>query len=57
MAYLRSGLATVAQRIMQYRQYRQTYDALSVLSDAQLDDLGLTRDGLGKVARRVAELD
>jgi uncharacterized protein YjiS (DUF1127 family) len=37
-----------------HRRYQQTLDELSVLSDRELDDIGLTRGDIETVARRCA---
>lgn len=44
-----SGLVA---RYSAWRSYRVTVKALSALSDAELDDIGLTRGEISRVARR-----
>lgn len=49
-----SGLSTIwanlAERVRQYRVYRETYNELSVLSDRELNDLGMSRSMIRRLA-------
>jgi uncharacterized protein YjiS (DUF1127 family) len=38
-------------KLAAYRQFRQTFEALSVMTDRELDDIGITRADIGRVAR------
>jgi len=41
---------TLIQRYKQYRNYKQTYNALQNLSDHELKDIGMTRGMIRRVA-------
>jgi len=45
-------LRAFADRMEKRRAYRRTLQQLSVLSERELDDLGLGRDDLRTIARR-----
>jgi uncharacterized protein YjiS (DUF1127 family) len=47
-------LTDIMTRFNRYRLYRQTYNELSALDARQLDDLGLTRSMLKRVAFQAA---
>ena len=47
VAFAVTGLT---QRIAQYRKYRRTIDELTGLSDHELNDLGLSRNGIVTIA-------
>ena len=46
--------AALGERIARYRLYRETLTELSLLSDRELSDLGLTSSDLRDVARKAA---
>lgn len=48
---LRNLFRGAAAKLAAYRQFRQTYEALSVMTDRELDDIGITRADIGRVAR------
>ncbi|MEM9436822.1 MAG: DUF1127 domain-containing protein [Pseudomonadota bacterium] len=50
VASLRGYGAELVEAWAQYRQYSKTYYELNELSDRELDDLGLSRASLKKVA-------
>ncbi|MBO9398261.1 DUF1127 domain-containing protein [Shimia sp. R9_1] len=43
-------IANLAERLRQYRVYRETYNELSALSDRELNDLGLSRSMIRRLA-------
>ena len=44
----------IMKNIREWRRYRATRDALSRLSDRELNDLGLSRGDIAYAARRAA---
>ncbi len=54
-ARIGSAFDALATRYKQHRQYRETLDGLSALSNRELADLGLYRGDLRRVAREAAE--
>jgi uncharacterized protein YjiS (DUF1127 family) len=45
---------TVASRLKAYRKYQETYRELSRLSKRELDDLGIARADIARIARQAA---
>jgi uncharacterized protein YjiS (DUF1127 family) len=43
-------LASLSERLRQYRVYRETYNELSTLSDRELNDLGMSRSMIRRLA-------
>ena len=52
---IRTAASAVATRFAQHRKYRATLNELSVLTDRELADLGLSRAGLHIIARESAK--
>ncbi|QIE55318.1 DUF1127 domain-containing protein [Pikeienuella piscinae] len=46
-----AALTRLVARFNAWRSYRATYRALSALSDAELNDIGLTRGEIARVSR------
>jgi len=46
-----SLVSALAARITAYRNYRQTFKALSALGDRELSDLGIFRGRIEEIAR------
>lgn len=42
---------TISRNYAQWRKVRHTYSELSRLSDRELDDLGISRADIGRIAR------
>lgn len=42
---------STAAKLAAYREYRRTYDALSAMTDRDLDDIGIHRSNIPEVAR------
>lgn len=53
-ARMTGGLAALAARYRQHRNYRETFEGLSALSNRELADLGLNRSDLRRVAKDAA---
>ncbi|GFE63541.1 DUF1127 domain-containing protein [Litoreibacter roseus] len=53
-AHLGGFVAELKQRYAQYRLYRQTLNELSALTDRELNDLGLSRSILRRIAYEAA---
>lgn len=49
-------IGRIARRIQQHRIYRQTYNELSALSARELDDLGIARCDIRRIALEAADL-
>jgi len=49
-ARLRAFVADMGEAVSRYRLYRETYNGLMELSDHELDDLGLSRAQLARIA-------
>lgn len=49
---LGGSISGLVARWRAWRSYRATLNALSALTDAELDDIGLTRGEIRRVARR-----
>ncbi len=52
--YLPISFSTLIKRFNHYKSYRSTLNELKRLSDRQLDDIGLVRSDIAKVAYNVA---
>jgi uncharacterized protein YjiS (DUF1127 family) len=48
-------VARLQRRFAAYTLYRQTYDELQLLSDRDLNDIGIARCDIRKIARDTAE--
>jgi uncharacterized protein YjiS (DUF1127 family) len=48
-------VARLQRRFAAYNLYRQTYDELQLLSDRDLNDIGIARCDIRKIARDTAE--
>ena len=53
--WLRAQFASVARAWLWYRSFKQTHDELSRLSERDLNDLGIMRSDIARIAREVAD--
>ena len=51
---LQALVARLQRRFAAYQLYRQTYDELQLLSDRDLDDIGIARCDVRRIARQSA---
>lgn len=52
---LQALIARLQRRLTAYRLYRETYEELQLLSDRDLNDIGIARCDIRKIARQTAE--
>jgi len=50
-------LARLRQRYAAWKIYRSTLDELHMLSDRELDDIGVARADIRRIARETAEME
>lgn len=50
---LRKLVKPAVAKVAGYREYRRTFDALTVMTDRELDDIGITRGDIPAVARGI----
>lgn len=48
---INDAVSRLANRYANYRLYRRTYEELASLSNAELDDLGISRYDIDRIAR------
>lgn len=53
--WLRTQLTSIARAWRWYSSFKRTHDELNRLSDRDLDDLGIMRADIARIAREVAD--